>query len=86
MMPEHEVIEVQDSASAITKEPRPSAYDYAISQFEPLLVTISETQRLIGYKKTKTNELLNAGVLERRYSGRAVRVTMSSIRRFAGEA
>ncbi|MXP29820.1 hypothetical protein GRI58_13480 [Porphyrobacter algicida] len=59
--------------------------DYIESRYNgnaPMLVTVKETCRLIGFKKTKTFALLREGKLERRKYGRATRVTMRSIRRF----
>lgn len=51
----------------------------------PMLVTVSRAGQLLGCGKTKIFEMINDGLLERRKLGRATRITLSSIRKIAGE-
>ena len=50
----------------------------------PLLLTVAQTQRLLGIGKTSVFQMLDTGQLERRKLGRATRVTFRSVLHVAG--
>ena len=48
----------------------------------PLLVSVEDAQRLVGYKRSKLFSMLAEGTLQRVKSGKSTRVTMKSIMAF----
>jgi hypothetical protein len=49
-----------------------------------ILCTIKQAGEALGFGRTKVNELMNAGQLERREINGAVRITVESVRSAAG--
>ncbi len=76
----------QPAANAATPAPpRPRrAADASVLTPGKLLVTIAEAGAALGCGRTKVNELMNAGRLERRDIDGGVRITVESVRAVAG--